>query len=70
MSFVIQLSRTYQKSSEEAPALHDTINRVIDKIDAAPKWAESLPSWEKRKRIKGPKEVVAKPDDLDDEIPF
>lgn len=71
LSFAVDVARTAREVKEEVQPLQQTIDRVLDLIDKATKWTESLPPWKDRKQIEGPpKRLAPPPQDLDDDIPF
>ncbi len=71
LSFAVDVARTVRAVKDEIEPLQQPIDRVLDLIEKAAKWHDSLPSWKDRKRIEGPRKRLAPPpQDLDEEIPF
>lgn len=70
-AFAIEAARTTKEVHEELKPLEQTIDRIFDWIEKAKKWRDSLPPWNERKKIEGPRKQLPSPKgDIDDEIPF
>lgn len=68
--FALEIARTAGAAAEEVKPLWERVDRVLDWLDKAKKWSESLPPWTERRKIEGPKQKPPQPRELDDEIPF
>ena len=69
-SFAVDFARATREVNDEIKPLQKTIDRVFDWIEKAQKWKDSLPTWEERRRIEGPRKKLPPPNELDDDIPF
>lgn len=57
-SFVVQASRTAAEAGAEFKPLAERIDRVLDMIDGAKKWVESLPGFRKPAQIEPPRKQI------------
>ena len=70
-SFVVDTTRVLREVNKELKPLQQSMDRVLDLIENAKNWNDTLPPWKDRKRIEGPPKSLAPPQqDFDDEIPF
>lgn len=72
LAFTVDVSRASKDMIEPFKPLQRTVDRVLDVLDKATKWRDSLPPWSERKKIEGPQKQLPLPslNQLDDEIPF
>lgn len=71
LAFAVEASNAGKKIGENFKPLEQTIDRVFEWIEKAPKWKDVLPPWGERKKIEGPVNRLPAPSsEQDDEIPF
>lgn len=70
LAFAVDTSRAARETHDNLKPLQNTVDKILDYLDKAKKWHESLPPWSDRKKIDGPPKQLPKPSGLDDEIPF
>lgn len=72
--FAAEISRVAKDAGETLRPITDRVDRLLDMVDRAQTWAESLPPWNKRKEIPAPpKRIEDKTQSrksIDDDIPF
>ncbi len=70
-AFAIEAARTGKTVNDEIAPLQQTIDRILDWLEKAKNWNDSLPAWSDRKKIEGPqKKLLGSKAAEDDEIPF
>ena len=53
-SFAVEIARATREVNDEIKPIQQTIDRILDWIEKAQKWKDTLPSWEERKKLKPP----------------
>ncbi len=64
--FVVQATRAANEAGAEFKPLTERIDRVLDMIDKAKKWVDSLPSWTERKKLPPPPKQLEGPSETSD----
>lgn len=75
-AFVVEtgrVARDFDAELKPFKELKQTIDRVLDWLDKAKKWADALPPWSERKKIEAPPRQLPNPkggSSFDDDVPF
>jgi hypothetical protein len=69
-AFAAQAAKAARDVGAEFKPLAERLDRILDMIDKAEKWVDSLPKWRDRKQVEGPQKKLPAPPDASDDIPF
>ena len=66
--FAIRASKVAKEVGATFDPVMERVDRLLDMVDGAKKWVETLPSWRDPKKLEGPAKQIEGP--VDDDLPF